>query len=573
LAGLTILSLFVFTISPLTAGATTNPYGNDEVKKISLCHDEAGDGTGYHSSGGIDVNAAISGHDGHETDIIPPFYYKDGNSTVFYAGKNWTDVNEDIWNNGGCDGDGILDPVFDLSISKTVGDGLENIVADSGTNVVFTVIVSNAGPDTDSNVVVNDVLPAGLTYVSSSATQGSYSSGVWTVGSLADDSSATLTVTATATGSDDQILTNTATVDNESDSATVTVNVPVTGCTNPEANNYNQNATVDDGSCTFDAHFDLSITKTVVDGENNIQNINVDSGTNATFTITVSNSGPDTAPGVMVNDLLPAGLTYVSSNTVTGTYDSGTGIWSVGDLAASATASLTITATAAGEPATVLTNTASTTDSNTDDSNDSDSATVTINTPDQNDVSGCMDRTAINFNADATIDDGTCQYTLTITTSGTGDGVVSGDDIHCDSNSEENICSFVYDEGTSVDLTVTPDSGSNFNGTWSTTSGSPVTNTCTGNNTSCAVTINGNITLNAHFAKNTSGGGGHSGGGSSSTNGSVAGANITAPAPTPTPQVLGAALPVTGTSADLMIMVVILAFAPLVTKLNKRLKV
>jgi hypothetical protein len=83
------------------------PYGDNPVDKIILCHDESGDGTSYHSSGGVNVNAALSGHDGHQTDIIPPFHYQVGNPNspvLSYAGKNWTASNEILWNNGACDG-------------------------------------------------------------------------------------------------------------------------------------------------------------------------------------------------------------------------------------------------------------------------------------------------------------------------------------------------------------------------------------------------------------------------------------------------------------------------------------
>ena len=69
-----------------------------------------------------------------------------------------------------------------------------------GTNVIFMVTVRNvAGFSTATGVEVTDVLPAGMTYVSSTASQGSYNSrtGVWTVGTLAGGSSATLTITAT----------------------------------------------------------------------------------------------------------------------------------------------------------------------------------------------------------------------------------------------------------------------------------------------------------------------------------------------------------------------------------------
>ena len=41
-----------------------------------------------------------------------------------------------------------------------------------------------------------------------------------------------------------------------------------------------------------------------------------------TFTVTLTNNGPDTATGVQVTDLLPAGLSFVSATPSQGSYDS-----------------------------------------------------------------------------------------------------------------------------------------------------------------------------------------------------------------------------------------------------------
>ena len=95
---------------------------------------------------------------------------------------------------------------------------------------------------------------------------------------------------------------------------------------------------------------DLSLTKTV---DNEFPSIN----TNVTFTLTLTNQSTSTdATNVTVQDLLPAGLTFVSANTADGSYDSGTGVWSLSSsLAANATATLTITATVIAEGVTTNT--------------------------------------------------------------------------------------------------------------------------------------------------------------------------------------------------------------------------
>lgn len=86
---------------------------------------------------------------------------------------------------------------------------------------------------------------------------------------------------------------------------------------------------------------DLSLTKTV-------SNAAPAFGATISYTLGVTNAAgsPLTATGVQVRDVLPAGVTFVSASG-TGTYNSGTGIWSVGTLAPGASASLTITVTVA----------------------------------------------------------------------------------------------------------------------------------------------------------------------------------------------------------------------------------
>lgn len=84
----------------------------------------------------------------------------------------------------------------DLSLTKTVNNSTPNI----GERVTFTVTLNNAGPSAANGVQVTDLLPAGLLYVSSTVTQGTYTNGtgIWDVGTAAVGSpSATLTITAT----------------------------------------------------------------------------------------------------------------------------------------------------------------------------------------------------------------------------------------------------------------------------------------------------------------------------------------------------------------------------------------
>src|SRR5690606_28902846 len=82
-----------------------------------------------------------------------------------------------------------------------------------------------------------------------------------------------------------------------------------------------------------------------------VSNATPNLGESVTFTITVSNAGPDNATGVSILDALPAGLAFVSATPTIGSYSAATGIWTIGELAAGneATLQLTVTPTVAEE--------------------------------------------------------------------------------------------------------------------------------------------------------------------------------------------------------------------------------
>ena len=65
-----------------------------------------------------------------------------------------------------------------------------------------------------------------------------------------------------------------------------------------------------------------------------------------TFRIQANNAGPGVAQGVVVQDLLPSGYTFVSKAVYQGSYDEATGVWTVGVIGAGSTATLDVTATA-----------------------------------------------------------------------------------------------------------------------------------------------------------------------------------------------------------------------------------
>jgi uncharacterized repeat protein (TIGR01451 family) len=242
----------------------------------------------------------------------------------------------------------------DLIVSKTVDETAPNV----GDNVTFTVTLENLGPSTAQTVAVNDLLPAGLQFVSATASAGSYlaGSGVWTLGAVASGTTNTLLIVATVLAPSSgpaQQLTNTAT-------ATSTTPDP-----NPDNNT--------DDSTVTPRSADLAVFKSVDESEPSI-------GETVTFEIVVANYGPDTATSVVVNDLLPAGLQFVSASASQGAYDAGTGVWTVGTVTTSATQTLTVAAKVVRTTGGTETNTATVSgrEYDPDPSNNTDSVDVEV---------------------------------------------------------------------------------------------------------------------------------------------------------------------------------------------------
>jgi uncharacterized repeat protein (TIGR01451 family) len=214
--------------------------------------------------------------------------------------------------------------VADLSVAKAVSNSTPTV----GSNITFTVTVSNAGPSAATGVSVTDQLPAGYTFVSATPSQGTYDNvtGIWTVGTINALGSANLQITVTVLATGPYANTAQVSAANETD---------------PDSTPNNSDPAEDDQATvtpTPGTSADLSVTKTV---DNSTPTV----GSNITFTVTVSNAGPSAATGVSVTDQLPAGYTFVSAIPSQGSYLSGTGIWTVGTINALGSANLQITAT------------------------------------------------------------------------------------------------------------------------------------------------------------------------------------------------------------------------------------
>jgi large repetitive protein len=244
--------------------------------------------------------------------------------------------------------------VADLSLLKAVSSGAPNV----GSNVTFTLALSNAGPDAATNVAVKDLLPVGLTFVSATASQGTYASGtgIWTVGAIAQGANPTLAIVATVT------------------SASPITNVAEVSATDQ----YDPNSKPNNGSATENDYASITIVPQSADltMSKSVNTPNPRIGQSVTYTLRVTNNGPTQAQSVTVNESLPSGLTFTSATPSAGSYNNATGLWAIGNMADGAIATLTLIATYTGPGQ--VTNTA-TLSSPTPDANPGDnSASATV---------------------------------------------------------------------------------------------------------------------------------------------------------------------------------------------------
>ena len=166
--------------------------------------------------------------------------------------------------------------------------------------VKWTIKVVNNGPDNATGVVVNDLLPKSLIWVSDDG-RGSYNhdSGVWNAGTINKGHMKTLNIITrvNATG--------------------MSVNkVSVTG----NEFDYNKSNNLDNASITVANASDLSVVKLVnASFTNYLQFVK--------WTIIAFNNGPNKATGVTVDDMLPEGLKVIDYNATKGFYDNG--VWAI----------------------------------------------------------------------------------------------------------------------------------------------------------------------------------------------------------------------------------------------------
>ncbi len=234
-----------------------------------------------------------------------------------------------------------------LTLSKSVSPTTLTPSADGIYDVVFTLTVGNTG-DGPTSYTLTDTF--------------AFAAGVEVLSVDVTSKPASATLVAGYDGASNNVVATSPLPAKSTHTYTIAVKVKVTGVTDEQAfdcslqpgetgtgllNRSQVNPTAE--ACVEIPKFaDLELTKAVSAST-------VDVGSNVTYTIYVTNRGPANAAGVSVRDVLPTGVTYVS-HTGTGSYDPVTGMWTIGDLAVNAAATLQITVKVTAEA--TITNTA-----------------------------------------------------------------------------------------------------------------------------------------------------------------------------------------------------------------------
>src|SRR5207244_8749379 len=208
----------------------------------------------------------------------------------------------------------MVQRLADLAITKS-----GPVMATAGTDITYTVTVTNNGPSISSGGTLTDTLPAGTTFAgaSSGCSQTAPNVVTCTFGALAPGTSAAFSIGAHIAPATQGAIVNTA---------VVMASAPAED-TNPA----NNTATA---MTTVERFADLSITKTGP--------ATATAGTDITYTVTVTNNGPSTSSGGTVTDALPAGTTFAGASSGCSQTAPNVVMCTVGALAPGASATFSI---------------------------------------------------------------------------------------------------------------------------------------------------------------------------------------------------------------------------------------
>ena len=196
--------------------------------------------------------------------------------------------------------DGTEPPSADIGVTKTGTPDQVN----PGSDVTYEITVTNNSTDPAENVVLSDPLPATLTFVSLSAPAG------WACMTPAVGAGGTVTCTNPSLSfTSGDVFTLVVNVPTDAPQGTFFSNTATVSTTTQDPNDENNSSTA--STLVIGNSADVAVTKVASSDE-------VAAGTTLSYTITVTNSGPNSADNVTMNDPLPGPVTFVSLSAPAG---------------------------------------------------------------------------------------------------------------------------------------------------------------------------------------------------------------------------------------------------------------
>ena len=192
-------------------------------------------------------------------------------------------------------------PLVDLNITKRVN----TTVAYIGDSIQYEINVTNHGPDTALDVKVNETLSPDLE-LTNEVSGYDKDTGIWTIGELAKDATATLTLIV-------KVINN----------GTIANSVNVTSWGN-DTNTSNDNASAENVTA-------LPVNNFTIIKTNNLTNNICSAGELVNFTITVTNNGPSNATNVNITDELDSVFEFDSASEG-GIEENGVVRWVIGSM-------------------------------------------------------------------------------------------------------------------------------------------------------------------------------------------------------------------------------------------------
>ncbi|HEU4328101.1 MAG TPA: SdrD B-like domain-containing protein [Roseiflexaceae bacterium] len=232
---------------------------------------------------------------------------------------------------GDLPGDNRSEQVVRVRQTNVYVQKLGPAMAQRGDQISYTLIYGNTGPDEATDGSLRDTLPPGLTFVSADPAPNTSSptGATWNLGTLAAGAQGQITVVAQVAPDAPATVTNVGQIQTSSqqsneqdDRATVTTQIPTP---------------------------DLAIAKTGP--------VSAPVGSQITYTLAYTNVGTLTQGGT-VQDVLPAGLTFVSATPAPSQVSGQTLAWTVPPLAPGASGTIAVVAQVALSAPASVTNTA-----------------------------------------------------------------------------------------------------------------------------------------------------------------------------------------------------------------------